>query len=69
MGIGLDNVVYVETDDLGGMIPERLEEAIQKTLDEGKVCSLPSLTLSRIRTHLVCCQPKAFQILTPGYRS
>ena len=42
MGIGLDNVVYVETDDLGGMIPERLQEAIQKTLDEGKVCSLPS---------------------------
>ena len=42
MGIGLDNVIYVETDDLGGMIPERLQEAIQKTLDEGKVCSLPS---------------------------
>ena len=42
MGIGLDNVVYVETDDLGGMIPERLQEAIQKTLDEGKVYSLLS---------------------------
>jgi len=45
LGIGLDNVVYVETDDLGGMIPERLQEAIQKTLDEGKVPLMVNATV------------------------
>lgn len=37
MGIGTDNVVKIQTDAGGRMIPEALKAAIQKTLDSGKV--------------------------------
>ncbi len=37
LGIGTENVVKVKTDDNGRMIPEELENEIQKTLLNGKV--------------------------------
>ena len=34
MGLGLNNVVLVDTDSAGRMVPEKLDAAIQKSKDE-----------------------------------
>ncbi|XP_055541716.1 acidic amino acid decarboxylase GADL1 isoform X2 [Wyeomyia smithii] len=36
LGIGMDNLVLVETDSRGRMIPEKLEEAIESVLKSGR---------------------------------
>lgn len=45
LGIGLDNVVYVPTDDMGRMVAGDLEAAIRKTLNEGKVPLMVNATV------------------------
>lgn len=37
LGIGTDNLIVVKTNKMGQMIPEELENEIQKTLSEGKI--------------------------------
>ncbi|XP_075707941.1 cysteine sulfinic acid decarboxylase [Rhinoderma darwinii] len=44
LGIGTDNVILVETNDRGEMIPEDLEHKIQKAKSEGSVPFLVSTT-------------------------
>ena len=44
-GIGLDNVVYVPTDNRGRMVTADLEAAIRKTLEEGKVPLMVNATI------------------------
>ena len=44
MGLGTDNVIKIKTDSAGRMIPEELELAIIKTLEEGKVPMLVNAT-------------------------
>uniref|UniRef100_A0A8C5MDA0 Cysteine sulfinic acid decarboxylase n=1 Tax=Leptobrachium leishanense TaxID=445787 RepID=A0A8C5MDA0_9ANUR len=43
-GIGMDNVIHVLTDDRGKMVPEDLDEKIQKAKSEGSVPFLVSAT-------------------------
>ena len=44
MGLGTDNVTKIRTDSAGRMIPEELELAINKTLEEGKVPMMVNAT-------------------------
>ena len=44
MGLGTDNVIKIRTDSAGRMIPEELELAINKTLEEGKVPMMVNAT-------------------------
>ena len=44
MGLGTDNVIKIKTDSAGRMIPEELELAINKTLEEGKVPMMVNAT-------------------------
>ena len=44
MGLGTDNVIKIKTDSAGRMIPEELELAIIKTLEEGKVPMMVNAT-------------------------
>ncbi|EEB15302.1 Cysteine sulfinic acid decarboxylase, putative [Pediculus humanus corporis] len=37
IGIGIDNVIKIKTDDFGKMIPDHLEKMIIKTKEEGRV--------------------------------
>ncbi|KAF2881098.1 hypothetical protein ILUMI_25080 [Ignelater luminosus] len=45
IGIGEDNVILIETDEVGRMLPNRLEEGIQEQLDFGGVPILVVATL------------------------
>ena len=44
MGLGTDNVIKIKTDSAGRMIPEELDLAINKTLEEGKVPMMVNAT-------------------------
>ena len=44
MGLGTDNVIKIKTDSAGRIIPEQLELAINKTLEEGKVPMMVNAT-------------------------
>ena len=44
LGLGTENVIKIRTDSSGRMIPEELEAAIRKSVDEGKVPMMVNAT-------------------------
>lgn len=51
MGLGSDNVITIETDSKGKMIPEKLESAVEQSLKEGKKPFMVSATAGNLKNY------------------